>query len=269
MKQMIVAMNCPKGGVGKTTLSKELASTYALTEINGKKPSVCVVDANIYFGDINSMLKLHPSKGMEQWADKIVEDNVAGSRFIYPFDIVDDYLIKHGSGMYILSAPNTTDGAQKITYPVMNTIIENLKNYFDIIILDTGNNTNDCTISCFEQANKIMIVVTDETTSINCAISLFSMFPNIGISMDKIEIIVNKYPIEKSNRCFSIEEIEEVMGGIFATVSMDEKIPMINSSGIPAVMGKDTPFKKDIFKLAKKLVPEFSEKEFRKVNGGK
>ena len=58
------------------------------------------------------------------------------------------------------------------------------------------------------------------------------------------------------------------MGGVFATIAMEEKMPMINSSGIPAIMGKDSPFKKDILKLAKKLVPEFSEKEFKKLNGG-
>ena len=264
MKQMIIATNCPKGGVGKTTLSKELATSYALTEIDGEKPKICIIDANVYFGDVNSMLKLAPSKGMEEFADKIIEDKSYNSLYPYSFDVIDNYLIEHGLGIYVLSAPNSPEGAAKINYNVMHTIIKNLKAYFDIIILDTGNNTDDCTVACFEEANKILIIVTDETTSINCSVSLFNMFPKIGISMDKVEIVLNKYATEKNNRCFSIEEIEEVMGGIYAVVSYHEKMGNINSSGIPAVMGKDCPFKKDVLKLAKKLVPEFDEKAFRK-----
>ena len=270
MKQMIIATNCPKGGVGKTTLAKELAAAFSLTEIDGKKPSVCIVDANVYFGDINFMLKLAPSNGMELWADKIIKDGYDKMEYIYPIDIVDDYLIQHGMGMYVLSAPNSPEGASKISYGVMQTMIKSLKQYFDIIILDTGNNTDDCTVACFEQANKILVVVTDETTSINCATSLFKMFPKIGISMDKVEIILNKYAIEKSNRYFSIDEIEEVIGGIFATISYNDDMGNINSSGIPAIMSNDNkvaPFKKDLFKLAKKLVPEFNEKVLRKLNG--
>ena len=266
MKQMIIATNCPKGGVGKTTLAKELATSYALTEIDGRKPNVCVVDANVHFGDINSMLKLAPSIGMEKFADRIIEEKAYNNSYPYPFEILDDYLVQHGLGIYVLSAPNSPEGASKINYDVMHAIIRNLKAYFDIIILDTGNNTDDCTVACFEEANKILIIVTDETTSINCAVSLFNMFPKIGISMDKIEIVVNKYAIERNNRCFSIEEIEEVMGGVYATVSYHEKMGNINSSGIPAVMGKDCPFKKDLLKLAKKLVPEFDEKSFRRNN---
>ena len=48
-------------GLGKTTLAKELAAAFSLTEIDGKKPSVCIVDANVYFGDINFMLKFFPN----------------------------------------------------------------------------------------------------------------------------------------------------------------------------------------------------------------
>ena len=269
MKQMIIATNCPKGGVGKTTLSKELASAYALTEIDGRQPSVCIVDANVYFGDINFMLKLAPSKGMEYWADRIIAEGYDKVEHIYPYDVVDDYLIKHGMGLYVLSAPNSPEGAAKISYGVMQTMIKSLKQYFDIIILDTGNNTDDCTVACFEQANTILIVITDESTSINCASSLFKMFPKIGISMDKVEIILNKYATEKANRYFSIEEVEEVMGSVYTTIAYSEDMPNVNSSGIPAVMSNDNrvaPFKKDVIKLAKKLVPEFSEKALKKAN---
>lgn len=264
MKQMIIATNCPKGGVGKTTLAKELAATYSLTRIDGKRPSICIVDANVYFGDVNSMLKVHPSKGMEDWADKIVADGNDKVAYGYPIEDFNDYLIEHGMGIYILAAPSNTDGANKISYGVMQTIIKSLKGYFDIIILDTGNNTDDCTVACFEQANKILVIVTDETTSINCAASLFNMFPKIDISMDKVEIVVNKYPVEKSQRYFTIDDIEEAIGGVYATIALDENMPFTNSSGIPAVNGKDSPFKRDIVKLAKKLVPEFNEKEFKK-----
>lgn len=263
MKQVCIALNCPKGGVGKSTLSKEIATAYSLTEIGGQKPSVCIIDANIDFGDISSMLKIPPSKIMLDWATDIARNGDKD----YTFEELSQYIIETPLGIYVVPASSSAKENDIISYHVMRTMIRNIKNYFDIVIIDTGNNTFDYTVACFEQANTILIVVTDESTSINCAVSLFKTFEGIGISMDKVEIIVNKYYTNKADRCFTIDEIEEVVGGIYATIAYEEEMPKINSNGVPAMLNKkENQFKKDIAKLAKKLLPDANEKMMR--NGG-
>lgn len=256
MKQVAIALNCPKGGVGKSTLSKEIASAYALTEVGGKKPSVCIIDANIDFGDISSMLKIPPSTKMLDWAKRIKND---GDRD-YELNEIAEYLVKSSTDIYVLPAASKSIENEIVTYQVMRTMIRNIKKYFDIVIMDTGNNTFDFTVACFEQANNILIVVTDETTSINCAVSLFKTFDKIGISMEKVEIIVNKYPENKADRCFSIKDIEDVVGDIYTTIAYDEDVSKANSNGVPLVMGKDSSFKRDVVKLAKKLAPDINDK---------
>ena len=256
MKQLVVALNCPKGGVGKTTLAKELASLYGSSVIEGTEPKVCIVDANVYWGDVGSMLKLHPSDLMVSWADKIAADGADRKEFLYPEETVESFLLPAGIGsLKVLPAPSSPAGAAKITYGVMRSILYNLKNCYDIIIVDTGNNTSDCTVACFEQATKILLVVTDESTSINCASSLLGLFPTLGLDASKAEVVVNKYETDRHLRYYPIEEIEEVLGDVYATLSADENMPRINSSGIPAVLGKDTPFRKDIVRLAAKMEP--------------
>lgn len=258
MKQVCIALNCPKGGVGKSTLSKELGAAFSMVEINEQKPNICIIDANIDFGDISSMFKIPPMDNMLDFAQDIQEHSGKS----YSVEELSKYLVRTNDGIFVLPAPSNTKLNDKlITYATMRVMIETIKQYFDIVIIDTGNNVGDVTIASFEQANQILIVITDESTSINCAVSLFKTFGNIGVNMDKVEIVLNKYAIAKGDRCFSVEEIEEVVGDVFTTISFEERMGQINSSGMPAIYGKETPFKKDIAKLAKKLLPEINEKQ--------
>ena len=52
----IITVYSAKGGVGKTTISCELASYLALTEHGRDKFKVCIVDYNIDFGDVMGCL---------------------------------------------------------------------------------------------------------------------------------------------------------------------------------------------------------------------
>ena len=68
----IITVYSAKGGVGKTTISCELASYLALTEHGRDKFKVCIVDYNIDFGDVMGTLLYNPNKAcMTLWADEI------------------------------------------------------------------------------------------------------------------------------------------------------------------------------------------------------
>lgn len=257
MKQVCIALNCPKGGVGKSTLSKELGATFSMVRIDEKKPSVCIVDMNIDYGDISAMLKIPPCDKMLEFAQDIKNNPKKG----YKFEDLAKYIVKTPDDIYILPAPrDTSKNKELITYDVASIMLRVVKQYFDVVIIDTGNNIDDVTIASFEQSSQIFVVVTDETTSINCAATLLDSFHKIGVSMEKVEIVLNKYAVVKGDRSFSIKDIEEVLGSVYASISFEENMAQSNSTGLPAVFGKETPFKKDIIRFAKTLMPEINEK---------
>ena len=143
-KNTTVAVHCPKGGVGKSSIAKELAITYALSSVNGQRLRVCLVDMDIDYGDIAVMLELKQNKSIADWARNIRTrmGNMNESDILFSHEEIEKYyLLHHKSGLKVL-AQQITDSAL-INEQIVRVVINNLKQYFDIVVIDTGNNVKD------------------------------------------------------------------------------------------------------------------------------
>lgn len=75
MPQRTIAIYNQKGGVGKSTIAKELAIAMACLSIqNGDelyRPKVCLCDFDLDSSDMASLLNLAPEPNIKQWSDDI------------------------------------------------------------------------------------------------------------------------------------------------------------------------------------------------------
>jgi MinD-like ATPase involved in chromosome partitioning or flagellar assembly/DNA-binding response OmpR family regulator len=262
LKQKIIAVNCPKGGVGKTSISKELAVAYSMVRINGQPLKVCLVDGDLDFGDVCSTLNINAYPNISHWSQDIAQrlKNNPNADIRYPQDYIEQkFLITYpGTGLKVLAAPNNHSDALDITGRHIEIILENLRNCdFDVIVIDTGNNTKDYTLISLDKAHVVLMVVTLDLTCINDAHLLLSTLRSIQFPTSKIQLVINRMP--KTDKDIEIAEISQALHTqIIGVVPEFPKIRQLNNNGTPAVMGKENEFTAAVRKIGNQILPVFN-----------
>lgn len=268
--QKTVVVCNQKGGVGKSTITKELA--IALTCLSIQKgeqlyqPKVCLCDLDLDSSDMASLLNLPAEPNIKHWAEDIEkqaarEKKKAETIRFTEWDIKQNYLQKHDSGLYILTAPeNKTDGLQ-VSREVIIAVLENLRLCnFDIVIVDTGSNIFDYTIAAILKATVILALSTCDVVS---AKRIDGVLEDILLGIDgfdksKMKLVINKY-----DAAFNIspEEIAGVLKiPLIAVIPDCREITNVNNSGNSVFYGsskaaaKQQNFADAVRRLAKQLL---------------
>ncbi|MBL4952128.1 P-loop NTPase [Neobacillus sp. YIM B02564] len=268
IRTSVIAINSPKGGVGKSSFSKELACAFALAKIPtapGLPPErlkVCLVDMDLDYGNIASMLRLNPIPNISSWADDINDKLRKGGekqKLLYAPDQFMPYLLTHAeTGLKVLAAPVLPTQALDITERVVEIIIDSLKNYFDIVILDTGNNTRDYTLVAIEKSQKTIVVSTAEVPTVRNVQALLETLEAIHFPMDKLYLALND--VSKRND-LSVNDIVRTLDmTLLGVIPEDPRVRQANNNGEALVMGKDTEYTNAIRKIGHQLVPVFATK---------
>ena len=210
----IVAVYSAKGGVGKTTIASELATYLSLVDLGPRKLRVCIVDYNIDFGDVKSTLGMEKStKSLTYWADEVrefIEKGADPEEIVYTKQEMEDYMVKSDkSDLWILPAPVSNEDSMGISSEELRVILRNLRDYgeFDFIICDTGNNTRDSTMIALENANTILMIMTQNVNTANCDISFMKTMETIDFDMSNTKLVINNIVPQKLTG-ISVEEIE-------------------------------------------------------------
>src|SRR5205807_3131377 len=115
------------GGCGKTFYATNLA--YFLTHHTGKR--TCIVDLDLQFGEVSTALRLRPRFTI---FDVLQRDEENESELA---DHIEEYMVKHDTGIYLLPAPKDPSEADRISPPDVTRIIEAIRTRFDYVIVDT------------------------------------------------------------------------------------------------------------------------------------
>lgn len=251
-----IAVHCPKGGVGKSTIAKELAITYALSSVNNQKLRVCLVDMDIDYGDIAVMLELKQNKSIADWARNIRSriSSMNESDIWYSLEEIERYyLLEHKSGLKVLAAPTNYRDSTLINEQIVRIIINNLKKHFDILVIDTGNNVKDYTVISMEQSDHIIMICNMDVATINEILTLRKTLEQIQFPLNKIGLVMNEV---KPNDRDNINQISNFLGlPLIGIIPKYTGVEVANNNGDSLVMGRDNSFTIGIKKVANTILP--------------
>jgi pilus assembly protein CpaE len=262
--EMIVICSA-KGGIGRTVLAVNLA--IALSKNNHLQ--ISLLDGDYQFGDISMAIDMHPTF--------TVKDVVEG------MDLIDQhtlpsYMIRHGSGVKVLAAPERPEFADLIQSSVMDKICELLLAEHDYLIVDTAVGLQENTIQFIEKADQVFVLTTLELTAIKNTKLMLETLDVLGLR-HKVQLIVNRATMESVIKATDVPDIlgvehPEYVPNDFAIVSQSLNV------GIPFVQNQaKTDIAKSIFKMAEHLIsrreialfkpkpPSFLQTLFHKTKG--
>ena len=171
----VVAVSSGKGGVGKTSLTVNLAVALAS---NGKKVLVC--DADLGLANVDITLGLKPQYDLQHV--------MSGERTL------DEIVIEGPQGIGVIPAASgiarmlELSAAERLE---MGLAFTALSERYDLVLLDTAAGIGQDVISFLAGAHHVIVVVCDEPTSLTDAYALIKVSASER-KVRRFQIVANK-----------------------------------------------------------------------------
>jgi pilus assembly protein CpaE len=141
----VVIVASPKGGVGKTTISTNLAVGLA----QSGHGSTVVVDLDVQFGDVASALAMVP--------EYTLPDTVHGAASNDPL-VLKTFLGRHPTGLYVVAGAESPAAGDAVTAEQVGRLIDTLSREFRYVVVDTAPGLSDHTLVALERATDMVLV---------------------------------------------------------------------------------------------------------------
>lgn len=245
----VITVCSTKGGVGKTTISVNLA--VACMKKNLK---VAVIDLDLQFGDVSLLFDLKPKKTIYEWMKEGYEEGATS---------LEGYLTKDETGIEILASPHLPEYAELVTGEHIYTIIQELKKTFDVIVIDTPPSFVETSLVALENSDEILLITSLDLPSLKNGKLALDTLGILGLK-DRIKVILNR---DTESAELTTEMIEKVLGlPIKQRIPSDYKlvISSINKGDPFVTMAHRSPVAKSVLALADDLIGKPKQKEVTK-----
>jgi len=220
---MVITVFGAKGGIGKTTISTNIAT--ALAQQSGA--SVVLMDMDPHFGDVAMML--------DSRADTNI---VSAARDIDKLDrtTIRRYLTRHPSGISVLPAPASATEWDVVGTTEIERIVQLLAQTHDYVILDTPGAFNEIVALSLDLATVVLLITSLDLASIKDTSLVLDMLRKWSFPEEKLRLTVNH-----SNQVNSIKEADIARTldyKVFWSIPYDEAFMKSSQIGQPLVLSR-------------------------------
>ncbi|HST25976.1 MAG TPA: AAA family ATPase [Gaiellaceae bacterium] len=245
----------PKGGIGKTVVSTNLAATFAKYH----KSRVLLLDLDLQFGDAAIMLGIEPEKTIYDLVvapGELDTEKLAG------------YTTPHPCGLDVLPAPIRPEDAELVTEGKLARLLEVARASYDTIIVDTSPFFHGPMLATLDRTDLLLLLCgLDIPTIKNVRLGLQTL-ELLSYPPERIRVILNR---ANTNVGLKRSEVEETLRTkVHVELPSDRAVPMAVNRGKPVALAEPgSDFSKAIRDLADVIAARSSQKPPTKQKGEK
>ncbi len=216
----LIAVLGSKGGVGKTVTATNLGVALAR---RGRRTAL--VDLDLQFGDVALALALAPETTIFDLA-------VSGGSL--DAEKLDDFMLRHSSGLRVLAAPTRPDQAGSVTAEMLSEIYALLRGEYDFVIVDTPPLFAPEVIATVDVASAVCMVGALDALSLKNTRLGLETLDLMGYPQEQVHVALNR---AGNNVGISEEDAISILGRRpQVAIPSDRAIPSSINDGVPVVI---------------------------------
>jgi pilus assembly protein CpaE len=219
----IITLAGVKGGIGKTTLSVNIALLLAQETAR----SVALVDLDLPYGDLAMLLNLRPTGS--------VVTAVSDPTILADPDLLQAQLSPGPAGVHVLTAP-IGGGGEEVQGAQVGPLLTRLAGLYDFVVVDTAPGFVELTAAALDVANHTLLVTTPEPTTLRRTELALRQLSEWKYPATRLKLIVNRASPRMGLRA---EEIEHLLSEPVAWWLPDEPRALEGAArGAPAALSQ-------------------------------
>jgi pilus assembly protein CpaE len=219
----VVTIFGAKGGIGKTTIATNLATSLVSTT----HANVALVDMDTRFGDVAIMMDIAVEHSIADLARRLDE---------LDRESIKESLARHHTGVSILPAPLHPTEWRNLTPQHIEKIIDLLAQGHDYVVIDTPGTFNEIIAATLEMGDIILLITSMDIASIKDTALALEMLRAADVSEDKVKLIINHSTSANTLREEDVERVLEY--NVTWRIPHDYNVATSNQLGIPIVIAK-------------------------------
>lgn len=214
-----------KGGVGKSTLSVNVASDLATR--HGER--TLLIDASLQLGVCAAMLGIESPRTLLDGVNEV--DRLDGT-------LLREIANRHSSGLHMLAAPRNAEEAAMIDEERLSRLINVARRSFDHVVIDTFPMIDNLVVSILDVSDRSFFVFQEYVPQVIGATHYLQTLRRIGIDESQLRVVVNGgHPrVAGSLRKADIES--HIGRAVDFEVPYDKGVLVATNLGQPHVLGK-------------------------------
>ncbi len=214
----VVVVASPKGGVGKTTVSTNLAVGLARSGAG----STVIVDLDVQFGDVASALALAP--------EYTLPDTVHGAASNDPL-VLKTFLTRHPSGLYVVAGSESPAAGDAVTAEQVGRLIDTLSREFRHVVIDTAPGLSDHTLVALEKATDLVLMSSMDVPGVRGLRKELDVLQELNLVPAGRHLVLN---MADSAGALSMADVETTVGSpLDVVLPRTTAVPLSTNTGSP------------------------------------